>query len=187
MYQSFVLALLRNPRQIGALAPSGQPLARAMARAVDLAGKRILEIGPGTGAITEALLASGASRKHLCLLERDNRLAKYLAVKFPDIRVITGDARAVSGLIEVNSEGAIDIVFSSLPLLNMNTADRISILEQIVALLDERGTLIQYTYSARAPFSDEMTSRFGLKGERATTVFRNLPPASVWKYSRTIN
>ena len=153
---------------MGALAPSGRPLARAMATAAELGGKRILEIGPGTGVITEALLDAGAEPEQLSLLERDCRLASNLASKFPDLKVITGD-------------------FSSLPLLNMKKSEKHSILTQILALLDERGMLIQYSYSARPPLSENLTRELGITGMRAATVIRNLPPARVWKYSRPLN
>lgn len=187
MNQPFVLALLRNPRQIGAVVPSGQSLARAMALAAKPSGKRILEIGPGTGAITKALLAEGASREKLCLLERDDRLAAYLTGKFPGVRVINGDARSTADLIQPESGSYFDVVISSLPLLNVKEADKIIILEQIFSLLNQQGVLVQYTYSAKAPISSSLANRFGVKGERTAMVFRNLPPASVWKYSYPSN
>nr|WP_281351333.1 methyltransferase domain-containing protein [Sneathiella litorea] len=168
---------------MGAVFPSGQSLARAMATAANPSGKRILEIGPGTGAITEALLAEGASREQLCLLERDDKLAAYLTGKFPDIRVVNGDARAIATSIQPNADATFDIVISSLPLLNLKAVDKITILEQIFAMLGHQGLLIQYTYSAKAPISPLLANRFGVKGERAAIIFRNLPPASVWKYS----
>jgi phosphatidylethanolamine/phosphatidyl-N-methylethanolamine N-methyltransferase len=181
--QPFVLALLRNPRQIGAVVPSGQSLARAMAVAANPSGKRVLEIGPGTGVITNALLAEGASREELCLLERDDRLANYLSGKFPDIRVVKGDARSAADVSRLKNGTNFEIVISSLPLLNVKEVDKISILEQIFSLLDDTGILVQYTYSTRAPISPALANRFGVKGERTAMIFRNLPPASVWKYS----
>lgn len=182
MYQPFVLALLRNPRQIGAVVPSGQSLARAMAIAAAPSGKRILEIGPGTGAITKALLAEGATPDQLCLLERDTKLTIYLTEKFPGVRVINGDARSIADVVQPKSGSCFDIVISSLPLLNMREADKITILDQVFSILDPQGALVQYTYSAKAPISPSLTNRFGVKGERTAMIFRNLPPASVWKY-----
>ena len=146
-------------------------------------GKRVLEIGPGTGVITKALLAEGASREHLCLLERDDRLAAYLSGKFPDVRIINGDARKIADEFQPANGANFDIVISSLPLLNVKEADKITILEQIFSLLDHHGILVQYTYSAKAPLSPALVNRFGVKGERTAMIFRNLPPASVWKYS----
>ncbi|MAL77976.1 MAG: phospholipid methyltransferase [Sneathiella sp.] len=172
---------------MGALAPSGRPLARAMATAAELGGKRILEIGPGTGVITEALLDAGAEPEQLSLLERDCRLASNLASKFPDLKVITGDARFLEQILETEQPQPFDIVFSSLPLLNMKKSEKHSILTQILALLDERGILIQYSYSARPPLSENLTRELGITGMRAATVIRNLPPARVWKYSRPLN
>lgn len=154
-----------------------------MALAASPTGKRILEIGPGTGAITNALLAEGASREQLCLLERDDKLAAYLAGKFPDVRVINGDARSIADVLQPKAGAFFDIIISSLPLLNVKEADKIRILEQIFSTLDQQGILVQYTYSAKAPISPSLANRFGVRGERTAMVFRNLPPASVWKYS----
>tara|TARA_R110002110_G_scaffold140094_1_gene327148 strand:- start:5545 stop:6120 length:576 start_codon:yes stop_codon:yes gene_type:complete len=184
LYQPFVLALLRSPRQVGAVAPSGPLLARAMADAAEPAGRRILEIGPGTGVITQALLDRGAAKHELYLLERDITLATYLGRKFPDINVTVGDARTVSNLITPDKAGSFDVIVSSLPLLNMKEADKVSILKQLFALLGHNGVLIQYTYSAKAPIAPILATRFGIKGTRMTTIFRNLPPARVWKYCR---
>ena len=63
-------------------------------------------------------------------------------------------------------------------------ADKVSILKQLFALLGHNGVLIQYTYSAKAPIAPILATRFGIKGTRMTTIFRNLPPARVWKYCR---
>ena len=179
------MALLRSPRQIGAVAPSGKSLARAMAMTANPKGKRILEIGPGTGVITEALLAHGASKEQLLLLERDRKLAAYLNQKFPEIKVIAGDAQTACYLIEPESSGNIDTIVSSLPLRNVREAQKLALLKQLFSLLDEKGFLVQYTYSARAPISKKLAIHLGVKGERAAAVFKNLPPASVWKYAQT--
>lgn len=182
MDQSFILAFLRNPRRIGALAPSGRPLAIAMATATGLAGKYILEIGPGTGVITEALLEAGAAPEKLWLLERDRRLAAILERKFPDLNILVGDARELTRLIDPHRSVPFDVVFSSLPLLNMRKKEIHMILTEILALLDRRGELIQYSYSTRPPISETLCRELGITGVRAATVLRNLPPARVWKY-----
>lgn len=183
MDQSFIFAFLRNPRRIGALAPSGRPLARAMAATAELAGKRILEIGPGTGVITEALIDAGAEQDQLFLLERDSKLSASLARKFPHLRVIAGDAQFLGNIMEPHQPEPFDVVFSSLPLLNMKKSEKHCILDQILMLLDRQGMLIQYSYSARPPISESLSRELGITGTRAATVLRNLPPARVWKYT----
>ena len=185
MYQPFIVALFRNPKQVGAVAPSGQSLARAMAMAVDPTCQTVLELGPGTGVITKALLARGIPSQQLVLIERDPSLARLLAHRFPTTTVIPGDACMMDDLLEANCLDKIDAVVSSLPLLNMKQAMRTRILEQIFSLLGPNGKLIQYTYSAKAPISKDLTEKLGIEGNRITTVLKNLPPACVWKYGQS--
>ncbi|MCF8466907.1 MAG: methyltransferase domain-containing protein [Sneathiella sp.] len=186
MYQPFIVALFRNPKQVGAVAPSGQSLARAMAMAVDPACQTILELGPGTGVITKALLARGIPTQQLILIERDISLARLLSHRFPTTTVIPGDAGMLEQLIQTNGAQKIDAVVSSLPLLNIKPAMRTRILEQIFSLLSPNGYLIQYTYSAKAPISKDLAQKLGIEGSRITTVLRNLPPACVWKYGQSL-
>ncbi len=183
MDQSFIFAVLRNPRRMGALAPSGRPLAHAMANIAELAGKRVLELGPGTGVITEALLGAGAEAEKLFLVERDHHLAAMLMRKFPDLNVRVGDAGHLTQIIDPDETAAFDLVYSSLPLLNMRKKEIHRILEQILSLLDRQGMLIQYSYSSRPPISESLCRDLGITGVRAATVIRNLPPARVWKYT----
>ncbi len=186
MYQRFILALFRNPKQIGAVVPSSQSLARAMASEVDLASHTVLELGPGTGVITQALLSRGIKMQQLILLERDGALAGLLSHRFPDTRVIEGDASKLENLICSKESRPIDTVVSSLPLLNMKREDRLAVLQQVFSVLDEDGKLIQFTYSAKAPIQRELASQLDVKGRRVTTVLKNLPPASVWIYGRSL-
>ena len=185
LYQPFIIALLRNPRQVGAVVPSSQALARAMAMAVDPACNTILELGPGTGAITQALLARGIPTQQLILVERDVSLVRLLSHRFPETKVILGDACMLQHLVQTNGSHRIDAVVSSLPLRNMKHAMRMRILQQVFSLLGPDGKLIQYTYSAKAPIKKDDAASLGVEGKRITTILKNLPPASVWIYSRT--
>lgn len=186
MYQRFILALFRNPMQIGAVVPSSQSLARAMASEVDLASHTVLELGPGTGVITQALLSRGIKMQQLILLERDGALAGLLSHRFPDTRVILGDASRLENLVCSKGSQPIDTVVSSLPLLNMKRDDRLAVLQQVFSVLNEDGKLIQFTYSAKSPIKKELASKLDIKGRRVTTVLKNIPPASVWIYGRSL-
>ena len=75
----FFRSWLDNPALAGAVSPSGRFLARMMARYVDpIKGGPIVELGPGTGAITEALLERGIAPGRLFLVEFDPRFLQAL-------------------------------------------------------------------------------------------------------------
>ncbi|MGH8513616.1 MAG: class I SAM-dependent methyltransferase, partial [Gammaproteobacteria bacterium] len=87
----FFRSWLDNPAVAGAVSPSGRSLARMMARYVDPhKGGPVVELGPGTGAITEALLARGIAPGRLFLVEFDPGFCKLLRRRFPGVHVIKG-------------------------------------------------------------------------------------------------
>ncbi len=89
----FIRSWLEKPLAIGAVAPSSKPLARTMARYVDPAKPGpIVELGPGTGPITEALVERGIDEARLVLLEFDPGFCEMLRTRFPRATVVQGDA-----------------------------------------------------------------------------------------------
>lgn len=178
----FLARWLRAPHLIGALTPSSPHLARAMARQIDVrrAGL-VVELGGGTGSITRALLEAGLPPERLVVVERDEALHALLRQRFPELRILRGDAaRLVTLLRPLGIAGASAIV-SSLPLLSMPKRLRHRIVDQSFALLGERGSLVQFTYGVASPLADR---EFGVKGEVRARVWRNFPPAAVWRFRR---
>lgn len=125
----FLTAWLRNPVQTGALWPSGQPLARAMARHADLhrAGP-VAELGAGTGVITRALIALGLAPEQLVLVEKDPLLFAAFERRFPEAAVLCGDATRLKGLLNSAGVGCCGTLVSSLPLLSMHRLTRTRVL-----------------------------------------------------------
>lgn len=175
---------LYAPKCIGAIAPSSKHLARAMARwAEPVAAGRVLELGPGTGAVTEALLEQGVPQEQLVAVETTPALVCLLRERFPRTQIIGGDARQLTQLIRHHSPGnpQFDVVVSSLPLRHFSEADRASISDQIYELLPRAGRWIQYTYHlgnghppGDAPF----------KVIHSKVVWLNVPPARVMVYEK---
>jgi glycolate oxidase len=91
---------LENPKITGAVSPSGRFLARMMARYVDpsISGP-IIELGPGTGPVTQALLAKGIAPERLILVEFDTKFCELLARRFPRCRIVQGDAYDLAGTL----------------------------------------------------------------------------------------
>lgn len=180
----FLREWLVNPQRTGAVAPSSPQLGAAMARGLPANPESfVLELGPGTGAITAALLREGLREDRLVAIEHNASLAALLRNRFPRARIITGDAWQLDTLLAgltppVTTVGA---VISSLPLLNFPPAQADALAEKIRAILEPDGRWVQFTY------------RITKKRSRGGTAFRlaasqivwcNLPPARVSVYQK---
>lgn len=173
---------LKAPHRIGALAPSSRYLARAMARQVDIRQARlVVELGGGTGSITRALLATGLAPERLIVVERDERLHHLLAEHFPGLRVLRGDAAELVALLRPLGITSVSSIVSGLPLLSMPKRLRHRIVDQSFALLGERGALVQFTYGIASPLPER---EFAVSGRVTARVWRNFPPAFVWRFQR---
>jgi phosphatidylethanolamine/phosphatidyl-N-methylethanolamine N-methyltransferase len=175
---------LDNPKATGAVSPSGRFLARAMASYVDpKADGPIIELGPGTGPVTEALLERGIGQERLILVEYDASFCKLLGRRFPKARIVQGDAyRLAETLRPVLKEPAACIV-SSLPLLTRPERGRLNLLRDAFELMRPDGAFIQFTYGLTSPVP--LTSRLSglrFRAEALHSVWLNLPPARVWVY-----
>ncbi len=178
----FLGCWLKAPHRIGALAPSSRYLARAMVRQVDVRQARlVIELGGGTGSITRALLAAGLTPERLVVVEREERLHRRLVEQFPGLRVLRGDAAQLVALLRPLGISSASAIVSSLPLLSMPKRLRHRIVDQSFALLGERGSLVQFTYGIASPLP---ARDFAVSGRVAARVWRNLPPAFVWRFER---
>lgn len=178
----FLSRWLKAPNLIGAVAPSSRGLARAMAREIDPAGTGIVvELGGGTGSITQALLERGIARERLVVVECDRTLAAVLRQRFPGVKVVRGDAAELGALLRPLGIHGIEAVVSSLPLLSMPKALRRRIVAASFEMLGQGGTFVQFTYGVASPLA---APELGLIGEIARRIWANFPPAAVWRFRR---
>ncbi|MEJ2612970.1 MAG: hypothetical protein P8179_23650 [Candidatus Thiodiazotropha sp.] len=178
----FLSAWLRNPLQVGAVVPSSEVLTNAMAAQISLGSGLTVELGAGTGAVTSALLTRGVTSDRLIVVEKDHILAGKLALKYPELTVLQGDAARLQQLLRQSELGLVDNVVSSLPLLSMRSHTRIRVLSGIFNSLQPEGKLVQFTYSPRPPIPDRLASSLRVAGKRIDLIIWNLPPAHVWVY-----
>ena len=177
---------LRNPFSIGAVMPSGRELARAMAMASDNeSGRLIVELGGGTGNITQALLDSGLPPEQLVVVERDRRLYRVLAARFPGIRILNMDALQALKVLGEEDRGEVGSIVSGLPLLSMPPEFQEQLLEESFRLVGRDGDFIQFTYGPVSPVSQRRLSGLGLRAHKVSRARLNIPPASVWRFLRT--
>ncbi len=172
---------ISNPRGIGAVVPSAPALTRRMAREVLLRdGEAVLELGPGTGTVTRALIEAGVPEERLILVERDSEMHGYLVDRFPSALVLHGDAAELDEVLPQTWKGRVSTVVSSLPLLGLPVAHRARIADAVFDTLAEGGRMVQYTYS---PFCPLRRAVPGLKSKRAGFAALNVPPATIWRYT----
>ncbi|MCT7376484.1 class I SAM-dependent methyltransferase [Chelativorans salis] len=174
----FLATWLRAPLRTGAVAPSSAALARTMAFAAAIRpGSRVLELGPGTGVVTKALLTAGVHEEDLILVEADAAFAGLLRQRYPAATVLEGDAfAAVSRLADAGTEFC--AVVSSLPLFVFPKALRRKLALDAMRLLPPHGRLVQFTYGPISPVPREPE----VTAQPSRRIWRNLPPAVVWTY-----
>ena len=175
----FLQEWLANPQRTGAVVPSSRQLAAAMAHWLPSdPDSYVLELGPGTGAVTQALLAHGLREERLVAIERNPKLAHLLRERFPRAHIITGDAWHLDDLLRRRNAriDRVGAVISSLPLLNFSPEEAETLAEKIRAVLEPQGTWVQYSYRIHKRRT-RGTSRFQLLASKI--VWLNLPPARV--------
>src|SRR5260370_1114456 len=92
----FLRSWIEKPLHMGAVMPSGKLLARTMAQYVDIESNGpVVELGPGTGAITSALIDRGVDQKRLVLVEYNPGFCALLRDRYPHAKVVQGDAYAL--------------------------------------------------------------------------------------------
>lgn len=177
---NFLTSWFRNPKTVGAIAPSGPVLSRAMAAIVDPAREGpVVELGPGTGPVTAALLERGIDPRRLVLVEYDKDFCANLRRRFPQVTVIEGDAFALEATLGAHAKPPLAAIVSSLPLLNFPQEERRKLIANAMRLLQPGAPFIQFTYGANSPLPVESPLYQTSASKR---IWRNLPPARVWTY-----
>jgi phosphatidylethanolamine/phosphatidyl-N-methylethanolamine N-methyltransferase len=167
--------------------PSSVRLAAAMAREVPPGEGLVIELGGGTGSITAGLLKAGMDPLTLVVVERDPQLAERLRRRFPQCRILCGNAFRLPELLHGNGiHEPVKAVVSSLPLLAIAPADRARLLRDVSRLMAGRGSMVQFTYGARCPIPNRTLLCSKVKARRIARVWKNLPPASVWLFEPSV-
>ena len=176
----FIRALISRPKNIGAIFPSSPQLAAAIARQIDPGCGPVLEIGAGTGVVSQAILERGVPPSHLTLLEYDEELARHTAARFAQLHVIQGDAFELEKTLGPRYAAPFGAIVSGIPLLNHPVARRKAYMDGLVKRLVPGGPLIQFSYGTLAP----VVPPPGYSVRRTALVWANIPPARVWVYRK---
>jgi phosphatidylethanolamine/phosphatidyl-N-methylethanolamine N-methyltransferase len=180
--RAFLKSLAERPKLTGAVAPSGKALTRLMASYVDPADPLpVLELGPGTGVVTEALIERGVAPGKIVAVEYNPDFCAHLAGRFPAAAIVEGDAYDLGKTLPAHQSGPFSAVVSSLPLVTRPYPVRQSLIEQALDRMAPGRPLIQFSYSLFPPVKP-VAGRFTVT--RSNWIFMNLPPARVWLYRR---
>jgi phosphatidylethanolamine/phosphatidyl-N-methylethanolamine N-methyltransferase len=176
----FISTWLQHPLKMGAVSPSGRILARAVAAEVDPAVPGpVVELGPGTGPVTEALIARGIAPERLVLVEYDPEFCMLLRRRFPGATVIEGDAYTLGETLTGIVREPLAAVVSGLPLMTRPLTNRVRLLNAAIRLLRRGAPFVQFTYGATAPIPSRQR-RYRITS--SPRIWLNLPPARVWVY-----
>jgi phosphatidylethanolamine/phosphatidyl-N-methylethanolamine N-methyltransferase len=180
-YLNFVRGAIANPRGVGAIAPSSPGLSDAVAAQIDPSRPGpILELGPGSGAVTRAILRRGIAPERLTVIEWDAEFAGLIRAQCPGVHVIQGDAFALDQTLAGHVTEPFAAIISCLPLLNFPQDKRQGLMQTASARLAPGAPLIQFSYGLHRPAEPPP----GADVAMAALVLKNLPPARVWVYRR---
>jgi phosphatidylethanolamine/phosphatidyl-N-methylethanolamine N-methyltransferase len=178
----FLRSWIEKPLHMGAVMPSGKVLARTMAQYVNVdSSEPVVELGPGTGAITNALIEHGVDQKRLVLVEYNPGFCALLRDRYPQATVVQGDAYALrDSLWNILSAPAAAVV-SGLPLVTKPMLTRLKLIRDAFGALAPGAPFVQFTYSVAPPIPKSLP---GVSTEASERIWMNLPPARVWVYRK---
>ncbi len=176
----FIRSWIEKPISTGAVMPSGKALARTMASYVDPQSKGpIIELGPGTGPVTEALVEHGIDPARLVLLEFNPTFCRLLRTRYPAATVVQGDAYRLRRALETYVREPAAAIVSGLPLVTKPLRTRLRLIADAMGLLAPSAPFIQFTYAMLPPIPKALS---GITAEASELIWLNLPPARVWVY-----
>jgi len=178
----FLRSWIEKPLHMGAVMPSGRVLARTMAQYVDIdSSEPVVELGPGTGAITSALIEHGVDQKRLVLVEYNPGFCALLRDRYPHAKVVQGDAYALRDSLWNMLTAPASAVVSGLPLVTKPMLTRLKLIREAFVALAPGAPFVQFTYSVAPPIPKSLP---GVSTEASERIWMNLPPARVWVYRK---
>ena len=179
----FIRSWIERPLSIGAVTPSSKMLARAMARYVDPhSDGPVVELGPGTGPVTAALVEAGVDPSRLVLVEFNPAFCRILRTRYPSATLVQGDAYSMRRLLDALLLQPAAAFVSGLPLITKPITLRLRLIRDAFDLMVPGAPFVQFTYSVAAPLPKRLG---GFSVEASERIWMNIPPARVWVYRKT--
>jgi phosphatidylethanolamine/phosphatidyl-N-methylethanolamine N-methyltransferase len=174
----FLREFLARPLKVASPVPSGRTLARKIAEQIDPEpGGLVVELGPGTGAVTRAIRERGIPDCDLIAIESEPRFVALLRAQIPELRIVEGDAFRFRDILGDRARDLRSIV-CGLPVVGRPAGLRHKLLGDAMSTLRPGAPFIQFSYSIGPPLPVGDTA----KAKRVTTVWQNVPPMHIWVY-----
>jgi phosphatidylethanolamine/phosphatidyl-N-methylethanolamine N-methyltransferase len=178
----FIRSWLEKPLAIGAVKPSGKVLARTMAQYVDPdSDGPVIELGPGTGPVTQALVEQGVDPSRLVLVEFNAAFCRLLRARYPQATVLQGDAYGLRRVLDNFLYQPAAAIVSGLPLMTKPARIRLRLIADALNLLAPGAPFVQFTYAVVSPLPKRLP---GVRSEASERIWLNMPPARVWVYRK---
>ena len=178
----FLKTLIDKPKAMGAVLPTSKITANRMASLSDPESNNpVLELGPGTGVVTRAILERGVKAENLYSIEFTEDFIKPLKQEFPNVNILQGDAFNLDEVLPDMKGRKFDSVISTLPLLNFPMRKRIELLNNLFDRLEPGHPIIQMSYGPASPIPPDWET---YTVEALDWVMRNVPPVRLWVYRR---
>lgn len=183
----FLGEFLRNPRQVGAIAPSSRFLASEIIR---LAGvkkaKTIVEFGPGTGVFTREIIKQKTGNAFFIGIEANPKLAQILQTQLPGTRIVVDSAENTAAILRTHNRLYADCIVSGLPWAAFPIELQDKLLKAACDSLCTGGRFATFAYLQGLILPTGITFRRKLrqyfsKVHISQTVWRNIPPAMVYR------
>ena len=174
---------LISPRSVGSIVPSSRRLARRMVKPINFANPvTIVELGPGTGAITTAIAACLTPSSRYLGLELNSKLFQDMSRRFPQLTFVNRDAVELDRILQQQNIGPVDAILSSLPWASLPQGTQPAILAAAAKSLRPDGVFVTYAYlpGLLLPAAHSLRrqlSTFFSKVETTPVIWTNLPPA----------
>jgi phosphatidylethanolamine/phosphatidyl-N-methylethanolamine N-methyltransferase len=180
---AFIRSWIEKPISMGAVTPSSRVLARAMARYVDpeIPGP-VIELGSGTGAVTQALVDKGVDPSRLVLVEFNPSFCRLLRTRYPEATVIQGDAYRINHLLGGLLRDPASAVVSGLPLVTKPFRRRLRLIGEAFDLMVPGAPFVQFTYAMITPIPMRTVN---VTAHASELIWMNVPPARVWVYRKS--
>tara|TARA_Y100000590_G_scaffold284476_1_gene320113 strand:- start:59106 stop:59690 length:585 start_codon:yes stop_codon:yes gene_type:complete len=184
-YKTWIQEYIKHPLALGALFPSSASLGSLMVKHIyaDTIGP-ILELGPGTGSFTKALLRKGINENNLVLVEQSQEFVNLLKDFFPKATIVCGDVRQISQISSELGINQFDEIVSGLPLNAMGAAVRRGICNDSFSILKPRGSFVQVSYIPICSIPKNVIDNYSAEKKYCGVTLTNMPPAFVWRVTK---
>ncbi|WP_313603683.1 phospholipid N-methyltransferase PmtA [Rhizobium sp.] len=178
----FFKGWMDGPKSVGAICPTSSVTAKRMASVINpSSGLPVLELGPGTGVITKAILERGITPENLVSIEYSTDFYQNLIKAYEGVHFINGDAFELDKTLGGMKSVIFDSVISAIPMLSFPMESRIALLEDLLDRMPAGRPVMQITYG---PVSPIIANPDRYKIKHYDFVVRNIPPAQLWTYTR---